>query len=337
MSFDYVIAHGDEDGVCSAALLERASPGARVLIASPGELARTLLNLPQGSRVAVVDVALPVNYSPVIKAAERMSFLHYIDHHPLPRGLRGNEKDLPFSLIDRDLEACASELVHKRFGDQSSAPLAVYGAIGDYMDQTAYVQALLEKQDRRTVYFEAAMIGYAISERHNSSFSARLAHELATYVRPGYIRGLELLADAGLKHEYMVMDYVKSHARPLFGKLAVVEGTPLSGYAGKTAFYAMSYLGLQAGACVNPRDQQVDVVLRGNGSVDLGELAATLAEELGGEGGGHERAASFSVPDTKLDAAISAICSRLRPLLSRAKLNRKGAFPDLHLIDPKYI
>ena len=218
-----MIAHGDEDGVCSAALLERASPGARVLISGPGELARTLLNLPQGSRVAVVDVALPVNYSPVIKAAERMSFLHYIDHHPLPRGLRGNEKDLPFSLIDRDLEACASELVHKRFGDQSSAPLAVYGAIGDYMDQTAYVQALLEKQDRRTVYFEAAMIGYAISERHNSSFSARLAHELATYVRPGYIMGLELLADAGLKHEYMVMDYVKS-LLPWQKSLGVREG-----------------------------------------------------------------------------------------------------------------
>jgi len=301
--FDFIIAHGDEDGVCAAAILERYSPGARILISGPRELLRVLSSIRENSSIAIVDVAIPFNFVPLQKLANKYD-VYYIDHHPLPISLR--ETELGFRKISRDLATCASEIAYREFGEESSSPLAIYGAIGDYLDDTPLIKKLIEAQDRRTIYYEAAIIGYALSEKHEPGFSSRLAHLLADKVRPGYVRGLEELASVGLRHEYEIMDFVKSHGRS-FKSMAYVENPPIIGYAGKAAFYVMSYFGKSVGVCLNKKEEYADIVLRSDGTVDVGSFARSVAAEFNCDGGGHERAASLSVPLHSVEKVLEAL------------------------------
>jgi len=301
--FDFIVAHGDEDGVCAAAILERYSPGARILISGPRELSRVLLSIPAGSTVVIADIALPMAFGQFGKVTTNYR-VFYIDHHPLPPGVA--EGDLGFQRVYRDLSASASEIAFREFGGQGSEPLAIYGAIGDYMDDTPTVRELMSKQDKRTVYYEAAMIGYALSEKHEPGFSARLAHYLADKVRPGLIRGLDELAVYGLRHEYEIMDFARSHGKAL-GNLAYVENPPIIGYAGKAAFYAMGYLGKPVGVCVTEREDSADLVLRSDGTLDVGSFSRSIAQEFGAEGGGHRRAASISVRSSDVDRVLRAL------------------------------
>lgn len=310
--FDYLIVHGDEDGVCSAAILERFSPGARIVTSGPRELLRVLSSIPEGSEIAIADIAVPRDVNGMEELASKYK-IHYIDHHPLPVGVKPS--DLSFAEFLYDLSASASEIAFRYYGDEKADLLAAYGAIGDYMDDTPTVRDILSKHDKRTVYYEAAMIGYALSERHDPPFSARLARALAEHVRPGYVRGVDELAMVGLRHEYEIYDYVKSHGRALNG-YALVENPPIVGYAGKAAFYAMKYFGKGVGVCATEKEEWADLVFRSDGSFDVGAFCRTLAAQFGLEGGGHARAASISVPSHDLEkimAALSQAITRKSP------------------------
>jgi RecJ-like exonuclease len=312
--FDYLVVHGDEDGVCSAAILERFSPGAKILISGPRELIRVLASIPEGSEIAIADVALPRD----IKTIEQVALthkIHYIDHHPLPIGIKPS--DLPFIEFDHDLTASASEIVFRKYGDDRADLLAAYGSIGDYMDDTSLMQEILSRHDKRTVYYEAAMIGYALSEKHEQSFSARLARALSEHIRPGYVRGIDELAVAGLRHEYEIYDYVRSHGRPFSG-YALVEDPPIVGYAGKAAFYAMKYFGKTVGVCITVKEDWADLVFRSDGAFDVGNFCRTLAAQFGLEGGGHSRAASISVPYHHSEKILTALSQALKRKLPRS-------------------
>jgi len=88
--------------------------------------------------------------------------LIYIDHHPGPLGI--SIKDIPGTVV-YDIYCSSSELTYMFFEEQLGfeySRVAVYGAIGDYLDETPWVKEVLEKWDKRSIYFEAGVLSQGL-------------------------------------------------------------------------------------------------------------------------------------------------------------------------------
>jgi RecJ-like exonuclease len=92
-------------------------------------------------RVVVCDIAIDLGLATVVKKAlddlSKGKELVYIDHHPLPPGITA-----PW--LVHDTSACGSLLTFDHFRqalDIDLSRVAMYGAIGDYRDNTPLADA----------------------------------------------------------------------------------------------------------------------------------------------------------------------------------------------------
>ena len=151
----WILCHGDSDGICSGALALAANPEARVFFTNPVELAQDLKRVDEGDSAIICDIAL--NEDTLQKVLDRMRVLSskntllYIDHHPLPPNL--DLTSFPAKVI-HELAPCASELTYRTFQNRlprKTSRVAIYGAIGDYDDDTPFIRELLKDWDKRTL------------------------------------------------------------------------------------------------------------------------------------------------------------------------------------------
>jgi single-stranded-DNA-specific exonuclease len=85
----------------------------------------------------------------------------HIDHHPL-------SVDLPGVEVVHEAGSSASELAYRHLGGRLPrlySRVAPYGAIGDYLDHTGWMEEALEAWDRRLVYFETGVFMHVWSGR----------------------------------------------------------------------------------------------------------------------------------------------------------------------------
>ncbi len=154
-----VLAHGDADGVSSAAVVKAALAGeceaVRVYFTHPVDSDKDFEAFAEGD-VYVVDVAIDEKTAEEVRRVFRSygGRVAYIDHHPL-------SVDLPGVEVVHEVGSSASELAYRHLGGRSPrlcSRVALYGAIGDYLDHTEWVEEALEAWDRRLVYFEAGVL-----------------------------------------------------------------------------------------------------------------------------------------------------------------------------------
>ncbi len=109
----------------------------------------------------------------------------YIDHHPLPDGFAAR-------WLVHDTDACGSLLTYSHFRDRldpDMSRVAMYGAIGDYRDNTPIAQELVRKWDKRSLYYEAGTLSQGEEmERRNYGFKRELVLRLAKNELPSLRR-----------------------------------------------------------------------------------------------------------------------------------------------------
>jgi len=161
----YIIAHGDCDGICSGAIALYANRNANVLFSNPIGLKEALEHIPRNEDIIICDIALNnVTFEPLMDLLGSFSSnITYIDHHSLPQ--HPTDGIPSGALMVSDIGKSASELTYYFYKDAmpiEMSRISIYGAIGDYADNTNGIKSLLNYWDKRSLYFQTGLLIQAL-------------------------------------------------------------------------------------------------------------------------------------------------------------------------------
>lgn len=307
---DWIFTHSDGDGICAGALALAANPNAKVFFTHPHGLLEDLENAGEGDVVIICDIALPEDNLQAIlnkfSVLSDLGGLTYIDHHPLPEGL--SNKDIPGKVI-HSLNSSASELTYMFFHEKISPLLsrvAIYGAIADYLDDTPVICDLLNRWDKRTLYFETGILVQGIEgQKRNHDFKRSVVAHLAKNNPPDiHLKLLESAIENTRREEELIKTL--SERIHVSGLVAYVLDVQFS--LGKTSIYVRALSNATVGVAGERRKGTLDMSLRTcDKSIDLNSMLRSIVPKLGGSGGGHPSAAGARIPEEKFDEFIKEL------------------------------
>lgn len=320
-----ILTHGDSDGICSGAIAKTAYPDAYVYFTSPVSLLDKLRFIEDVETLIICDIAIDERYcselhSVLNKFAEKCD-LYYIDHHPLPKNYVKED------WFYHNTEVCSSELTYRVFENRLSRDMrrvAIYGAIGDFCDNTPHIKNWVRDWDKRSLYFQAGTLIQAIIHKGREyEFKRELLEPLSNDVIPSNIPGLlELAREAAINEEKNRL-FVKENVEALENSAYIVNP---NNSISKAAIYAASYGRREVGIAAEYRDRKgvYDLSIRSRGEIDINRLLRSVAPKFGGSGGGHPLAAGARIPEKFLNAFLRTFDKKLGEAKEMMN-NRSGA------------
>jgi len=298
-----VLSHGDLDGITSGAIALLHYPGSEFYFTKPSQVHQDLFRIAKDkpALVHISDIAInTARFSHLIDALDRFpktTRIQWTDHHPM----MPKQKKTLSSRVDlmHELGPCAAELVYRRF--ESDLPehalrLALYGAIGDYCDDTTFAKSHFDDLDKRTIYLEAGILVQALQEIDYRRESKDLLYQLSLGVKPSSMNDIVDLAIKATRIEHEVFRYVQGNAKKL-GSLGYILDMPIHGYRGKSAKFSAYVTNSKIGISARSSADEVDMSLRRRRTeLDLNKaLNEILPSFEGASGGGHPAAAGANV------------------------------------------
>jgi len=313
-----IVAHGDSDGVASASLfkafLEGSGGGVRVVFSHPVGLYQDLREYAEGSDcVVIADIALDelrvADVVPLLGELAGRASVTYVDHHPPPEGFKPPER----VMWVHDTCCSTSELAFRYLStlglDPEYSRVALYGAIGDYLDETPWVRQELLRWDRRSVYLEAGILVQGLEgSRRDHDFKRRVVEHLSRNSLPSAMAELVERALRQASEDENLRIWVRGNVRRL-GRVSYVVNPP--GSVGRAATYARVYGGGRVGVAIEERRDTYVMSLRAEPGVDLNRILRELSRVLGISGGGHPQAAGARVRRELLETFLEELDRRL--------------------------
>jgi RecJ-like exonuclease len=236
----------------------------------------------------------------------------YFDHHDIGDGIKKELKKSGVTLI-HSIEECTSVQIYKKYKkklDSHAAFFAASAALTDYMECRPLASVLVSRFDRQFLMLEATALSYMISSnQNNEEFLVRVVESLSEMKYPHEIEGGFAIAE--------------HYAKKVADGVRMVQGAIVNK---KNVAYTPSVSDLSAGVIVNfvlgISEKPVAMVYRLKDdinsyiisiraskacSVHLGRIVNEVASNIGGSGGGHEKACGAMVPKDKLEQFIDAI------------------------------
>jgi len=312
-----ILAHGDSDGIASAALAKAALgedyDRINVFFTHPVGLVEDFKSFSKGD-VVIVDIAINESHlQELIKLFQEYEReITYIDHHPPPLSASINE--LGVKVINEDSEgASASELTFKHFMnklDRDFDRVALFGCIGDYADQTEWVKKALARWDKRQIYFEAGILVQGLEgSRKLHDFKRHVVNHLSENRRPSMLSELVVRALIQAVNNEELHSWVEKEVKTM-GEVAYVINPP--GSLGIAATYSMGITGKPIGLAAELRGHQYVISVRAvKGVIDLNKALREITIALGGSGGGHSNAAGARVSKEALIPLIKRLNDRV--------------------------
>ncbi len=313
-----ILAHGDSDGVASAAIVAAALrskySSVNVRFTHPVGLLDDFREFARGD-VVIVDVALSEAHATAI-AREFMRYpfsITYIDHHPPPVGLDLKELNAELVRPEAGEDVSSSELVYRRYGrllHPDYDRVALYGAIGDYADQSPWVKEVLERWDKRQIYFEAGILVQGLEgSRGMYDFKRHIVEHLSKNRRPSQLSELLVRALIQAVNNEELHAWVERNVR-VVGKVAYVINPP--GSISVAATYAKGVTKSPVGLAAEERDSIYVMSLRANPKkINLDRALREITPHLGGSGGGHSSAAGARIPKHRFMTLIQFLNEKL--------------------------
>lgn len=237
----------------------------------------------------------------------------YIDHHDLPDEIKDIVRNRGIDLI-HTIDECTSVQIYEKWEEKLPkrfALLAVAAAIVDDMKNRPIASRLYSMYDKQFAFFEATSLSYAIYDnQYNMDFLLSLTSELQK-VMPHEISG--------------VLESAKNYAQKVSENLAIIERDAkrtknlvhVQTYDLSTSIVAnmllATYQDSRVAVAYKEKESNYVVSLRGAASSKhhLGRIVNKLSVELGGSGGGHEKASGALIPKQKFNEFIEKIDSML--------------------------
>ena len=301
----------DCDGISSAALIRQAFGGDSILVDYPGQMdaMRQLAEDEKLKTLFICDLGLSkqnqeefVNILTDLR--KRRVAINYIDHHDLDSKIIKQLEKIKVKMI-HDVNECTAVLVYDKFkrklNDHASF-VAACAAITDYMENRPIASKLLQIYDRQFALISATVLTYNIvGHQKDPDYLLYLVEELADSKYPHEIPNTFEFAQIQVGKLADVISKVKKGLKKMknFGHMEILD----SGASGAVNF-VLGLSGKEVGVAYKERvDHGIYAVsIRGSKDckVHLGRIVNSLATELGGSGGGHDKACGAVIPKPKI-------------------------------------
>jgi len=312
----------DADGISSAALIKQAFGGDTILVDYPGmpDVLESLRNDEKLQKLFICDLGLNkqindtfVDLLTVLR--KRRISVTYVDHHDIDPKIISKLKKIKVKLIHNTSE-CTSVLVYDTFKkklSEHSTFVAACGAITDYMENKPIASKLLQMYDRQFALVNATVLTYNIvGHQKDPDYLLYLVDELSESKFPHEIPNSYEFAQIQVGKLADIMSKVRKSMK-ISKNLAHMEVLD-SGASGAVNF-VLGFSGKDVGIAYKERvDKGIYAVsVRGSPTckTHLGKLVSAVSSELGGSGGGHDKACGAVVPKDKIKKFVREMNSRL--------------------------
>jgi len=312
----------DADGISSAALIKQAFGGDCVLVDYPGmvDALELLRNDEKLKKLFICDLGLNKqtndNFVELLtELRKKRVSVTYIDHHDIDSKVITKLKKIKVKLI-HNISECTSVLVYDTFKkklSEHSSFIAACGAITDYMENKPVASKLLQMYDRQFALVNATVLTYNIvGHQKDPDYLLYLVDELSESKFPHEIPNTYEFAQIQVGKLAEIMSTVRKSMKVL-KNLAHMEVLD-SGASGAVNF-VLGFSGKDVGVAYKERvDKGIYAVsVRGSPSckTHLGRLVSSVAADLGGSGGGHDRACGAVIPKEKMKKFLREMNSKL--------------------------
>ena len=313
----------DADGIGAASLIRQAFGGETKLVDYPGLMTELglLKNNESLKTLYICDLGLSkTNQDQFIELLaalrkKRVS-ITYVDHHDLDEKIKKKIHAMKVKLI-HNINECTTVQVYNAFKSKltdHSAFIAACSAVTDYMEDRPIGSKLLQKFDRQFVLLEATVLTFTIvSHQKDSEYLLYLVDELSESKYPHDIPNSFEFARMQAEKISNVIQKVKDNLK-LMKNLAYMEVTD-SG-ASMVVNFVLGMSGKEVGVSYKLREDHgiYAVSIRGSRSckIHLGKIVNPLATELGGSGGGHDKACGAVIPKDKISVFLKKFNSKLK-------------------------
>ena len=315
----------DADGICSATLIKAAFDVSKVILVDYANLMTKLEKVAESdskiNQLFICDLGLSKKNEQrfvelLDKIASAGTEVTYIDHHDVSREITQALKKAGVALI-HTVEECTSIQVYSKYRKklpEHATFFAAMGALTDYMETRPVASSIVPKFDRQFLMLESTALSYMISaSQHDDDFLVRMVDTLAKMKYPHDIKGGFETAE---KYAKKVANAIESIQESVV-KLENIAYTP-STIELSSSMVVNFVLGSSGKPVAMVYKFKADiksyvVSIRGSSDckVHLGRLTNEIASELGGSGGGHDKACGAVIPKDKLDEFIKVLDSRI--------------------------
>jgi RecJ-like exonuclease len=236
----------------------------------------------------------------------------YVDHHELRPETANALRKKGVTLV-HSVDECTSVQIYSKFKKKlktQAAFFAAAGALTDYMENRPIASSIVAKFDRQFLMLEATALSYMISaNQHNNEFLSKIVDSLAGMKYPHEIEG--------------GFSIVERQAQKISNAIKKIEESIIKI---DNLAYMQSNLDLSANMVVNSvlgiseravamvyklKDDINCYIISIRGSKDckvhLGRLINDIASEMGGSGGGHDKACGAVIPKEKIEDFIQRV------------------------------
>ena len=312
----------DADGISSAALIRQAFGGDAVLVDYPGQMdaIKQVASDEKLKSLFICDLGLSKKtqdeFVDILRSLRKNKVsVTYIDHHDIdPLVLKELEK-IKVNVI-HDINECTAVLVYSAFKSKLSdhaSFIATCAAITDYMEDKPTGSKLLQIYDRQFALISATVLTYNIvGHQKDPDYLLYLVEELSESKFPHEIPNTFEFAQIQVEKLAQMIAKVKVGLKTM-KNLGYMEITD-AGASGAVNF-VLGLSGKNVGVAYKERiDHGVYAVsIRGSKSLEthLGKIVNVLATDLGGSGGGHDKACGAVIPKTKIKTFIKELNKKL--------------------------
>ena len=312
----------DADGISSAALIRQAFGGDAVLVDYPGQMEalnqaasneklKSLficdLGLSKKTQDEFIDIMATLRKNKVS--------VTYIDHHDIDPDVVKALQKIKVKVI-HDINECTTVQIYNAYksklNDHASF-VATCAAITDYMEDRPIGSKLLQIYDRQFALISATVLTYNIvGHQKEPDYLLYLVEELAESKFPHDIPNTFEFAQIQVEKLSQMIAKVKKGMKTMknLGYMEILD----AGASGAVNF-VMGLSGKDVGVAYKERvDHGIYAVsVRGskNCKVHLGKIVNLLATDLGGSGGGHDKACGAVIPKPKIKKFITELNKKI--------------------------
>ena len=312
----------DADGISSAALIRQAFGGDSVLVDYPGQMEaiQKVCADEKLKSLYICDLGLSKkNQDEFVELLRILKKNHvavtYIDHHDIDPKITKELEKIKVKMI-HDINECTTVQVYNAFKSKLSdqAPfIAACAAITDYMEDRPIGSKLLQIYDRQFSLINATVLTYNIvGHQKDPDYLLYLVEELADSKFPHEIPNTFEFAQIQVEKLALIIAKVRKGLKTMknIGYMEIMD----SGASGAVNF-VLGLSGKDVGVAYKERvDHGIYAVsVRGSKSckIHLGKIVNILATDLGGSGGGHDKACGAVIPKPKIQTFLKEFNKKL--------------------------
>lgn len=326
-----IIAHGDADGICSAALIKTIYPGALVLFSNAAQLHKVIKDIEKRiitlDILFIVDVAISHKTGKYVlerlKKAKKKYDIFYYDNHILPEFIEDKSlKEYVHKYLSRKSSSSSAIVFQELYESKVEylriyhyqALLGAYGAISDYAKDCEFLKAMLDLYDESNTYYQAFLLKQASRIIVDDSLKRAIVDKLSVGILPSEIFEVVEAARMASREVDVAVNFIQTHAKKI-GKLGIILECPVASM-GHNAYIAATMTDSRIGVAVRRQGGKTYFVLRKrhDEKIHLGLLASKVGSELDCDGGGEEATAGITIEDTAISGVLDLLNKYLNML-----------------------